>query len=80
MNDFIEDVLQEHFESLGIEAMQLKDVPTGTYLKRTPTAKAVYERAEYDHASKRFIVEDCSDISKIMYLKGTTTVYVGFTY
>ena len=64
----------------GTTTIRLKDVPIGTYLKRTPTAKAVYERGEYDRASKRYIVDDCSDISRCLYLKGSTIVYVGFTY
>ena len=67
-------------ELLGLEALPLKEVPEGEYIRRTINAKETYTKCEYDRTSKKYCLEAESDISKIIYLKGSTIVIVGFTY
>ena len=72
--------LQQRLEDLGIELMRLSDVPNGEFVKRTYSAKEIYTKCEYDRTSKKYCLEAESDISKVIYLKGSTVVFVGFTY
>lgn len=58
----------------------LKDVPRGEFIKRKADAKKVYTRGEYDRAEKRFICDDWDDISRAVYLKGSTPVFIGFDF
>ena len=61
-------------------AAKLKDIPSGEYFKRKPDAKQIYKKGNYDKSSRDYECMKVQDISSGMYLKGSTLVYVGFTY
>jgi hypothetical protein len=61
-------------------AAKLKDIPVGEYFKRKPEAKQVYKKGAYDKSTKDYECMKAEDISAGMYLKGSTVVYIGFTY
>jgi hypothetical protein len=63
-----------------MQSILLKDVKKGEFIKRKPDAKKVYTRGEYDRAEKRFTCDDWDDISRAVYLKGSTTVFVDFEF
>ena len=63
-----------------MQSIMLKDVPRGEFVKRKPEAKTVFTRGDYDHSDKRYALNDWLDISRAVYLKGTTIVYIDFDY
>jgi len=68
---------------LGHTLMQnvtIKQVQNGEYIKRTATAKAVYIKGAYCRFSKAYECTDTQDMSRVIYIKPTKLVIVGFTY
>lgn len=63
-----------------MQAIELRKVPKGEFIKRKPDAKKVFIRGEYDRAYKKFRCDDWDDISRDIMLKGTTIVYIGFDF
>jgi len=63
-----------------MQSIMLKDAPRGEFVKRKPDAKGVYTRGEFDRSTKRYELNDEMDISRAVYLKGETIVYIGFDY
>jgi hypothetical protein len=63
-----------------MKSVMLKDVPHGAFVKRKPEAKSVFTRGDYDRSYKRYALDDWFDISRAVYLKGTTIVYIDFDY
>ena len=63
-----------------MQAIQLKKVQLGDFLKRSETTNKVYIRGRYERGLKRYACQDTDDISREMLLKGETIVYIGFTY
>lgn len=62
-------------------AVQLKDVPKGEYFKRKQYTSKVYVRGEYYRDTKKYQCDSCEDIwGNGIQLKGSTIVYIGFTY
>jgi hypothetical protein len=62
------------------KAVMLKDVKPGEFVSRKPNTNTVYTRAEYNRELKKYCLNDYNDISRCMYLKGSTIVYIDFTY
>lgn len=58
----------------------LKDVKEGDFFVRKAGAKRVYTRQHYDRGSKTFACHDYMDFNREIFLKGSTVVYVGFTF
>lgn len=46
----------------------------------SPNEHQVYVKGEYDRSDKKYSVCHWDDINSERFLKGTTTVYVGFTF
>lgn len=63
-----------------MQSIKLKDVPRGEFVKRKPDAKSVYTRGEFNRSAKKYTLDDEMDISRAVYLKGETIVYIGFDY
>lgn len=69
-----------------MEEVQLKDVKKGEFIRRKPDAKTTYIRGEYVRliwmtgVNYRYSCIDDMDINREIFLKGTTKVWVGFTY
>ena len=58
----------------------IKQVSIGEYVKRKVDAKTVYIRQDYDRTTKTYCLQDTEDMSRCIYLKAATVVFVGFTY
>lgn len=58
----------------------LKDVKIGDYFKRKGTSKTVWMRGSYDRPSRTYSCLDTEDICREIFLKGSTEVFIGFTY
>ena len=59
---------------------KLSDLKRREFFKRKPDARKVYRKGDYDRGSKKFSCMDEDDISREIFLKGDTMVYVGFDY
>lgn len=59
---------------------KLSDLKKGEFFKRKADARKVYRKGDYDRTDRKYAGEDESDISRTIYLKGDTLVYVGFDY
>lgn len=58
----------------------VKSLPKGELVKRSPTAKKVYVKGNYDRMAKAYELDDYDDISRQALVRGTTKVWAGFTY
>lgn len=58
----------------------LKSIKPGTFFKRKADAQTVFVKGAYDRTDKKFECSDWGDINRFVYLKGSTTVYVDFTF
>lgn len=56
------------------------DIKKGEYVMRKPDSKKVYMRGDYDRASKKYELLDCSDINRSIFVSGKTELVIGFTY
>jgi hypothetical protein len=55
-------------------------IKKGEYVKRNSDAKKVYRMAGYCRFNKAYQLDDETDISRAIYVKGTVALFVGFTY
>jgi hypothetical protein len=67
-------------ENKTMKAVQLKEVKQGEFIKRKPDSNKVYVRGVYDREFKKYRCDDFDDISRDIMLKGSTIVYVGFSF
>ncbi len=81
------DDLNTHYETAARvngdpTPVRLDSLTRGEYLRRKADSKKTYTRGEYvrDDGLNRYACDDCDDISRSIYLKGSTMVFVGFTY
>ena len=58
----------------------LKDLKQGEFFKTSATAKKVYIREDYVRDLKKFRATDYDDMNRERFIKGSTTVYVGFEF
>jgi hypothetical protein len=79
LNEMALDIYKMEKEA-GLQAVQLKDVKKGEYIKRKPDAKKVFTKGEYCRFDKKYSCDDWEDISRCIMLKGSTIVYVGFDF
>ena len=63
-----------------MQAIKLKNVKKGDFIKRKPDAKKVFTKGEYCRFDKRYQCDDWDNISHCVLLKGETTVYIGFEF
>jgi hypothetical protein len=59
---------------------KLSDVKPNDFIMRKPNSRTVFIKETYDRSTKRFCVSDTMDMNRSLYLKGSTIVYIGFTY
>lgn len=59
---------------------ELRNVKQGEFVKRWPDALTTYIRGAYDKATKTYALIDTDDISRVLYRKGSTEVYVDFDF
>lgn len=60
--------------------MKVNVIPKGEFVKRKPTSKEVFTRGEFDRSQGKYELNSESDISKSIYVKSGTMLFVGFTY
>lgn len=60
--------------------IQLKDVKAGEFVVRKVGSKTVFTRGDYDRSTKTYALDDYNDYCRQVFLKGSTIVYIGFTY
>ena len=63
-----------------MQTLTIKMVKAGDYIKRKADAKGIYMKSDYDRASKSYACVDVEDICRVVYIKATKAVFVGFTY
>jgi hypothetical protein len=63
-----------------MQSIILRNVTKGDYVKRKSDSKAVYIKGAYDRTTKSFELQDVEDMNRVVYIKATKPVYVGFTY
>jgi quinolinate synthase len=55
-------------------------VTKGDYVKRKADSKKIYKFNGWCYFNKKFELQDVEDISRCIYLKGMTQVFIGFDY
>lgn len=71
------------FQSLEpgyISSKPVQELPLGEYVKRKADSVKVYKRGPYDRSTGTYQLDDCSDISRAIYVKRGTILFFGFTY
>lgn len=63
-----------------VEAIAMRDVKPGEFIRRKPDAKTTYTRGPYDRSAKKYAALAEDDISREFLIAGDTLVYIGFTY
>lgn len=71
-----------------MQAIKLKDVKRGEYVRRKPDANTTFIRGEYirdlnwntGKPYNQYALSDTMDICREIYLKGSTIVYIDFEY
>lgn len=58
----------------------IETVKKGTFVRKTPTSKKTYKVGDYDKDDGKYELHDEDDISRSVYVKKGTKVYVGFEY
>ncbi len=62
------------------QMVKLSNVKNGEFVRLKEGSKKTYIKREYDRSEKRYILDDCDDISRARWIKGSTIVQIGFTY
>ena len=60
--------------------VNIEDVSNGEFIKRKENAKTTYIKGGYCRYNKAYQIDNCEDISKDIYLKKGTSVFIDFTY
>jgi hypothetical protein len=63
-----------------MQAITLRDVKPGEFVRRKPDAKKTYVKEAYDRTTKTFCLQDFDDISRQVYVKGDKLVWIGFDF
>jgi hypothetical protein len=63
-----------------MEFKQVQELPLGEFVKRKEDSGKVYRRGPYDRTLGRYQLDDVEDISRAIYVKKGTALFVGFTY
>ncbi len=66
--------------SVAVQAVTLRNVKPGEFVRRKADAKKTYVKGAYDKASKAFSLTDFDDINREIFVKASATVYVGFDF
>lgn len=58
----------------------VETIKLGEFVKRKADANKVYKRGVYDAGSKRYALGDTDDISREIWVKKGTILFIGFDY
>jgi hypothetical protein len=62
--------------SSDMKQVTIKSLKQGTTFSRKTDSRKTYTRKEYDRELKKFCCDDDDDISRNIYLKGSTLVFI----
>jgi hypothetical protein len=79
LNDDAAQLVRDHYAA-GVYSAPVQDLPVGEYVRRKADSSKVYKRGAYDRSTRTYELEDCSDISRSIYVKRGTVLFYGFTY
>lgn len=68
------------YKTLIVESKPVEALPLGEYVRRKADSSKVYKRGAYDRSSGSYELEDCSDVSRSIYVKKGTVLFFGFDY
>tara|TARA_R110000787_G_scaffold152064_4_gene265858 strand:- start:2775 stop:2972 length:198 start_codon:yes stop_codon:yes gene_type:complete len=65
-----------------METLKLKNVKEGEYFKKKQNSNKTYIKGAYirDGGLNKYSIIDFEDVNREIYLKGDSTVYIGFTF
>ena len=63
-----------------MKKIKIEDVKKGDFIRRKPEAQTTFTAGGYCRFERRYILDDWDDISRCVYLKRGTEVYVGFVF
>ena len=72
--------LVRHARALECKAVALRYTVAGAFILRTPNARTVYIRGDYDTARKKYSCTDAENSTREIFLAGDAVVYVNFSY
>ena len=58
----------------------VETIKVGEFVKRKEDATKIYRRGSYDSGCKRYSLDDTEDISRQIWVKKGTVLFVDFTY
>lgn len=62
------------------QMVKIEDCKAGEFIKRKADANKVFQRGDYDRATKSYALVDCDDANREIFVKRGKLVFVGFTY
>ena len=63
-----------------MQKIKIENAKKGDFIRRKPDAKTPFTAGGYCRFEKRYLLDDWHDISRCIYLKKGTEVYVGFDF
>lgn len=63
-----------------LQSIPVQDIPKGEFVRRKADAKKTYTKGSYCKFSKAWELHDESDISRSIFVKKNTILFVGFEY
>ena len=67
-------------EVTEMRKIKIEDVQRGDFIRRKPEAKTTFTAAGYCRYEQRYQLDDWDDISRCIYVKKGTEVFVGFDF
>jgi hypothetical protein len=55
---------------------KVQNIKPGELVQRKPIATKLYRRGAYDHSLKRYMLEDMDDVSKCIWVKRDTVLFI----
>ena len=71
---------ETHIEVTEMRKIKIEDVQRGDFIRRKPEAKTTFTAAGYCRYEQRYQLDDWDDISRCIYVKKGTEVFVGFDF
>ena len=64
-----------------MEQMTIKAIPKGEFIKlKDSETSPVWVRGEYDRASRTYSIYKFDDVNQEVFVRGSRSVFVGFTF
>jgi hypothetical protein len=58
----------------------VETIKPGAFVRRNPTAAKTYTRGAYDRTERAYMLNDCDDISRCIWVRKGTALFTEFTY